>query len=207
MKKLLMVLFAIFLVSGFAGAYILGNPNPDNNNNNQNNNKYGTPIEISGYAFYQLADGTFVTEYETGGGKIPIQFRLDPRAASNMTLDDTSVSAILNSNKIYMTSSPNQPDLGKFAVASAEISRILSLYGLETIAAFTEDSDPPSPSVPLRTCDDASLSTKTAVIYLALGNTTGIANYGNCITVTGKTADDLILAADKLGYNLIGIKL
>jgi hypothetical protein len=36
---------------------------------------------------------------------------------------------------------------------------------------------------------------------------TGIKTVDGCVYVTGTTADELILAADKLGYNLIGIKI
>jgi len=117
------------------------------------------------------------------------------------------VSTILNANKIYITTNPNQPELGKLAVASAEVSRITGLYNIETIPTFTEDSDPPNSAVPLKTCDNANPAAQAVVIYVHLDNSTGVRNENGCIHVTGDTSDSMILAADKLGYNLIGIKL
>ena len=201
-------LFAFFIIISMIGwvlaAYVTGlDLGGDKIQQKQDQNL----IEVSGYSFYIMPDGTFTTVYETGGGQIPIQFRLDPREADNISIDDTSVSTIINAKKIYITSNPNQPDLGKLAVASAEVSRITGLYSIETIPTFTEDSDPPNPSVPLKNCEDADAATKTVVIYVHLDNSTGVRNENGCIHVTGDTSDSMILAADKLGYNLIGIKL
>lgn len=196
-------LFAVIVIVSMVGwvlAAWMGPGNPESKKN-------GKTIEVSGYTFYVLGDGTFATMYGTGADEIPVQFRLDPREAQGIPLESGVVPLLLASKKVYITLNPNQPDLGKFAVASAEISRITALYGINTIGAFTEDSDPPDPNVPLRTCDDADNRTKTSVVYINLGNSTEIAEENSCIYVTGETADDLILAADKLGYNLIGIKI
>ncbi len=162
-------------------------------------------IQVGGYDFYVLEDYTFGTFLNAGDKKIPIAFRLDPRQAGNISIDSSVVQKLLSSAKVYITFNPNQKSLGKFAVASAEISRITSIYQIPTIGAYTEDSIPISADVPLKTCADAI--EKTAVVTLEISDSTEISSEGSCINVRGKTADDLILAADKLGMNLVGIRL
>jgi hypothetical protein len=193
--------FIILLMASWAVAMYEGK-------SSDSNSQTGTDkpdFEINGFAFFVLQDGSFATYVDVSGSKVPVAFRLDPRNASNVSIDDSSVSELLGADKVYITLNPNQGDLGKFGVAAAEVSRITSLYNIETIASFTEDAKPSNPNVPIRTCADASDTTN--IIYLNVGNETAVKNVNGCIYVTGKDADDLILAADKLGYNLLGIKI
>ncbi len=166
-------------------------------------------IQVGSYEFYILEDNTFGTFLNAGDKKIPIAFRLDPREAGNIALDTSVIAKILQASKIYIVFNPNEQKLypAKFAIASAEISRITGLYQIPTIAAYSEDSNPVNLEVPVRTCADAG--GKTAVIILtAVGGKTGISLAdGDCITVAGADADSLILASDKLGLNLVGIRL
>jgi hypothetical protein len=190
--------FAVVVIVSMTGwvfaAYI---ENPDKGNKNPN------LFEISGYSFYDLQDGTFGTVVKGEGGNIPVVFRLDPRNASNISIDSTSAGQILNSQKVYVVVDPLQSDLAKIAIASFEISRIPPLYNIGVTGAYTRDSNPPNANIPIRTCKDASNT--TSVIYLNIGNKTGIETIDGCVYVTGQNADELILAADKLGYNLVGI--
>src|SRR3989304_542587 len=101
-------LFAFFIIISMIGwvlaAYVTGlDLGGDKIQQKQDQNL----IEVSVYSFYSIPDGTFTTVYETGGGQKPIQFRLDPREAGNISIDDNAVSTILNANKIYITTNPN----------------------------------------------------------------------------------------------------
>jgi hypothetical protein len=201
--KVFAIVVMITMVGWVLAAYM---DKGDNNGNSDNSGKDANLLNISGYSIYALPDDTFGTFIKGENGKdIPIAFRLDPRNASNISIDNTSVEQILNSQKIYVIVDPDETELGKIAVAAAEISRIPPLYNIAVVGAYSKDSNPPNPSVPIRTCSD--VSSTTSIIYLNVGNTTGIENIKGCIHITGKTADDLILAADKLGYNLVGIKI
>jgi len=163
-------------------------------------------FDISGYTFFELDDGTYGTYVMANDNKIPVAFRLDPRNASEIYLEQEVIQPILNSAKVYITFNPNQENLAKIAVASAEIARITGLYGINTVGAYTEDSDPVNPNVPLKTCNDAN--NQTSIIIMEITDSTGVSlGENNCIHVKGETADDLILAADKLGFNLLGIKV
>ncbi|MEK6807444.1 MAG: hypothetical protein AABX75_00280 [Nanoarchaeota archaeon] len=165
-------------------------------------------IQVGNYEFYVLDDNTFGTFLTAGDNKIPIAFRLDPRQARNITIDSSVVAKILKASKVYIAFNPNEPRLNpaKFAVASAEISRIMGIYNIPIVAAYTEDSNPINPSVPIKTCKDVSNST-VILVLTAQSMSNAITSEGGCITVAGKNSDDLILTADKLGMHLVGIKL
>ena len=162
-------------------------------------------IQVGSYDFYEMEEGLFATPLTYGGKKIPVYFRLDPREAGNISLEDQSIQQIVNSKKIYLTFNPNHQDIAKIIVAAGEVARILSLYNIETITAYTEDSNPVNPDIPLKTCED--VSEDIGIVYVDTGNNTEVIVDQGCVIVNGKTADDTILAADKLGMNLIGIKL
>ncbi len=181
---------------------------------NENNNEYETTlvidqkypiIQVYGYTFYELPDGTFSTNIIVNEKQVPIAFRLDPRQADKIYLEVSATQKVLGAQKVYIAFDPNQPDLSYFSIASAEISRILSLYTIQTVGAFLKDSNPVNAAVPIRTCSDATMN--LPVIVLALSNKNAIELSNNCITVRGKTTSDLIFAADRLGLDIVGIKI
>lgn len=163
------------------------------------------------YTFYSLEDGTFGTFVYQGTTQIPIEFRLDPRNASQIDMEKSNViEQMLSSDKIYITFNPNQENLGDVAVAAAEVSRITGkVYNVPTIGAFTEDSDPVDPNVPLRTCNDVIDQEEITVIEIKVmeGLAPKITKNNNCIRIIAGDSKDLVLAADKLGMHLIGINL
>ena len=203
-KKLWIKLFVIGVIVIFGGSAIgFGYGNFISPTQKEDKNA----IQVSGYTFFALdrTPATYATLVTLGGKQIPIEFRLDPRQAKDIPIADSAIESLATATKTYIVFDPNQPDLGYFGVASAEISRILSLYNIETVGAFSRDSNPINPSVPLKTCNDASKT--TTVITLSLANYTAINYDNNCVRISGKTTNDLILAADKLGMHLLGIRL
>jgi len=199
-NKIISVAILIFMVGWVFAAYYGVKGSDDTQDSEQT-------ITIGNYQFYLLADSTFGTYFNVGGKKLPIAFRLDPRNASTISLDPSAVEQVLSAKKVYITFDPNVEDKARMAVASAEIARITSLYNIETVGAYIKDSDPPSENVPIKTCDAGQQF--ITVIELDVNNLTdtNIKNEKGCVIVSGKTADSLIDAADKLGMNLIGIKL
>ena len=194
-KKVLVIIPIIFLATW---ALAMWNPleekRPDN------------VFDISGYTFFELDDGTYGTYILAGEQKIPVAFRLDPRNASEIHIDEGVVNRILTSTKVYITFNPNQEGLSQFALAGAEVSRITGLYKIITVGAYTEDANPIDPNIPLRTCDD--VSNTTAVIVMELSDKEGIyLDDQNCVHLTAEEPDRLVLVADKLGMELLGINL
>lgn len=133
-------------------------------------------------------------------------FRVDPRKVSGIPLEEGAVDTIVTSDKVYISFNPNQKNLSKVSIAGAQVSRLTGkVYKINTVGAYTEDAQPIEPSVPLRNCTDATNT--TTVITLKVGDETEITSEDNCVFVKGKTPDKLIKAADKLGYNLVGIEI
>jgi len=198
--KKLMVFFTIFVLFGSVlGIWVFNTPNkqelaPDG-------------FQVSGYTFYEVQDGTFGAFLPTTTGEQwPIKFRLDPRKAGNITIDQLSTEKIYNSNKIYISYNPNQEGISKVVIAAIEIARVVPLViGLPITEAYTEDSEPINPNVPLKTCTDASET--TAVIVLEVSDSNEVVREGECVIVRGETPDNLILSADKFGMHLVGLKV
>jgi len=181
----------------------IGNEEPDDN-------KIIVQGDSKDYTFYELEDGTFGIFVYNGATQIPIEFRLDPRNASQIDMEKEIVDQILGSEKVYITFNPNQENLGDVAVAAAEVSRITGkVYNIPTTGAFTEDSDPIDPTVPIKTCEDVIDNEEITVIEIKVmeGAPSKITKNNNCIKIISGESEDLILVADKLGMNLVGINL
>ncbi len=189
-----------WVVAGFSGDIFGGNGQQKLPKN---------AFQISGYAFYTLDDGTYGTYTAIGSQKVPIAFRLDPRQAGNIPFFDGVLDLILNTQKIYISFDPNNPqERGKLAVAAAEISRITSLYKIDTTGAFTQDSNPINPDIPIKKCSDANAGVTVIELKFASKTSIGIdASNNRCVVISAPTGDELIFAADKLGMNLLGIRV
>lgn len=192
----------IMVASGFAvAAHFLGGTNktqklPEN------------AIVVGKYTFYQTEDGYYGIYLQTvnTGKKIGVIFRLDPREAGKIPLEEEAVSKIIGGRKVYITYNPNQENISSVVVAAAQVARIIPLlHGNKPVVAYTEDANPVDPNIPLKTCEDAT--EETPVIVFEVGNKTQILEENNCIHVQGENYGSLILAADKLGMNLVGIRL
>jgi len=163
-------------------------------------------IQVGNYTFYDLGNNAFGTYVVIDNNqKQLIQFRLDPREAGNISLDEKALMDIVSAKKIYITSDPLGKDLGNVAIAAYQISRIIGLSNIPTVGAYTRDSEPPNPNVPLKTCNDATNT--TTVIILEAGDFTGISEKDYCVHISGTNNTEMIKAADKLGMNLLGIRL
>jgi len=159
-------------------------------------------------AFYEQSDGFFGVYLQRSDGQVqPVSFRLDPRTMDDILIETNLNQKIRNATKIYTTYNPNlDTSYSKVAVAIGEVTRLLPLITVNRAVsknAFTEDSDPVNPDVPIKTCSDATL--EYPVISFEIGNQNRVNSEGFCIHVTGKNADDLILSADRLGYSFVGI--
>ncbi|MEM2954691.1 MAG: hypothetical protein QW625_01950 [Candidatus Nanoarchaeia archaeon] len=170
-------------------------------------NQSGEKIQLADHTFYRLKDGTYATIININNENKPIAFYLDPREASGIFVS-AEAKNLLKSNKVYITFNPNQKNLSYFGIAGAQISRIFALYNIPVVGAYTEDTNPIDPNVPIKTCEDAN--NLTAIIELKIGNSTEIMRdkqFLNCYYIMGKNETDLIYAADRLGYLLLGINL
>ena len=115
-----------------------------------------------------------------------------------------------SSSKIYITFDPNDENLGEFATAGVEISRLTGgLYNIPTIGAYTQDSDPINPNIPLKTCDEDATDSVTIITIdkVSGGDQDGAFLQKDCIFIKAENTEDLRLIADRIGMNLIGITI
>ncbi len=161
-------------------------------------------FEYKDYLFAEDEDGHFWAKGVINGREYPEIFRADPRNLSEIYITQDAVSRILNAKKVYISFNPNQQGLGEIRIATYQIARIIAKLNIPVVGAYSEDADPIEPNIPIRDCSK-SLEW-IPVIMLELGDETKITS-GDCIYVRGATYDELILAADKLGMHLVGIRI
>ncbi len=140
--------------------------------------------------------------YQRTGHKYDISFRNNPKEIETIFIDDVRKN-ILGKERLYITLDPNYK--GKAVVASVELGRVLGeaewgVFKIPTSAATIEKTNTTYPVV---TCKD--VNSRTGVIWLRLGNTTSVTSYKGCVIVEGTDYDNLIKAADKLAYYLLGV--
>ncbi len=195
----LMGIFIVVIMAGSILGVIVYNLGEDKEEKLPDN-----AFKYEGYTFHETSDGFFGTFAMINGKETPVLFRADPRNLSDIYVTPDAVKRLLDSKKAYVSFNPNQEDLSKVGIAAFQISRLLNTLGIPTTGAYSEDADPVDENVPIRRCKD-SLEQRP-VIMLEIGEETRITS-GDCIYVRGKDYAELILAADKLGMHLVGIKI
>ena len=196
------VVFIVIVMAASSIGFMFG----DDDSNQEKEQLPENAIQDGNYTFYDLGNNAFGTYVVIDNNqKQLVQFRLDPREAGNVSLDEEALRDIVSAKKIYITSDPLGKDLGNVAVAAYQISRIIGLSNIPTVGAYTRDSEPPNPDVPLKTCNDATNT--TTVIILEAGDFTGVSEKDYCVHISGTNNTEMIKAADKLGMNLLGIRL
>tara|TARA_Y100000034_G_C6898341_1_gene414690 strand:- start:1975 stop:2604 length:630 start_codon:yes stop_codon:yes gene_type:complete len=159
--------------------------------------------------FYEQSDGFFGVYLLRADGQVqPVSFRLDPREMDQIEIhNERMTTRISNADKIYTVFNPNLDiNYGKVAVAIGEVARLLPLTTKNQVVstdAYIEDSEPINPDVPVRNCDN--IPAGVIIIVFEIGDENKIGGSGKCLKVEGTNEDNLIKAADRLGYMLVGI--
>ncbi len=204
-KKLGGIFVVVLMLAGMIGGFLAFGDDEDETPPLPDN-----AIQVDDFLFYETEDGFFgaYLQFPETGNVVTITFRLDPREASSIPVSGQPYEKIMNANaqRIYVSYNPNQENISHVEVARAQVARMIPLTrGITPIAAFTEDYDPINPDIPLRNCDDATID--IPVIVFEIAEQTQVYEENNCIHVQGKDSYDLMLAADRLGMWLVGIKL
>ena len=132
-----------------------------------------------------------------------ISLRNDP-----LSLEDISVEGIINTRiygdeEIYVTINPNANLSSKTTIAALEIDKIIDneyLYAIPVRSAMTQENEQ---GYPIKSCYDGT-DTST-VIWLTLGSETKVYTDEYCIIIVGTNEDEIIRAADRMLYQLLGI--
>ena len=141
--------------------------------------------------------------YQGIGHKYDVSFRNSPEELEGLFVEDDVKNKVLSKKQLYITLDPDLK--GKAVVASVELGRIIGtadwgVFKIPTQVGTTEKTDT---TYPVITCRDSSA--RTGVILLRLGNTTSVTSDKECVIVEGTDYDNLIKAADRLAYNLLGV--
>lgn len=208
MKKNKTTLFSIFILIVMVGSIFLYSMNLNDET------KLLNEIQVGNYTFYETPDGYFGIILKTNTNQqIPILFRLDPRFADNIFLDEQAMQLIKSARKIYFIYDPNQENITqigpKLKVAMGQLSRIIPLVRPNIIPVVAQTADIPNNTaddeIPIRTC--ANATDEVSVILFEIGTANQIIVDDKCIIIQGVNPDGLINASDKLGMNLINIMI
>lgn len=171
-------------------------------------------ITVGEYTFYETREGHYGIFLETNTGvDIPVLFRLDPRAAGDIHLDNQSVDIIKASQKLYFTYDPNQENMMRMApklkVAMAQLSRMVPLVAPNVIPVAAQTADIPNSTdddfIPIKNCVDTT--TTTTVVLFEIADKNQIVFEDNCVKLQAINEDALINVSDKLGMNLVNINV
>lgn len=153
-----------------------------------------TQIKLNKYAGY-------VTKVYINQHKEPtfMNTRYDPRSLEDIKTEDVK-DEIINKSQIYITLNPYANLTGITTQAALEINNLVEFFYLIPVnSAFTEAYG----NHTVKTCKDAN--EETAVIRLGLGGENKIYKNKDCIILEAISEEDLIRAADRLVFHLLGV--
>jgi len=164
-----------------------------------------TPAEESyvynGFKFTKVSS-LWLTEIQLDNTLFRITTRYSPNELEHINVEPGVYEKIVGSKEIYFTVSGNLSSVSVLAIT--ELGRIIGTrYGLLNIpsqAALTESDDN---ETLVKTCKDAVNG--TGVIWFKLGNTTSAYSDQNCIIIQGTEEWDIVKAADRVTFGLLGI--
>jgi len=147
---------------------------------------------------------TYITLY-VGVEEYPyaIALRNDPLSLEDIPVEGTVHTRIYGDEGIYVTVNPLANLSSKVTVAALEIDKIIDneyLYNIPVLSAMTLENEDGFPVV---SCYDATDA--VTVILLTLGSETIVYTDEYCIVIVGTTEDEIIRAADRFLYELLGI--
>lgn len=145
------------------------------------------------------------TEVQIGNQPYSIEFRHHPRDVDNISLDPEAIGLLLSKPDVVIITLDPEAD-NRLVIAGVEISKLTgtrnAILNISTRSALTR---PPAEDAEafVVTCDQASEN--VSVIWLREGERTRVAQERNCILIEGASPTDVIRAADRLAYGLLGI--
>ncbi len=127
--------------------------------------------------------------------------RYEPGQLEKLDIENVK-SKILDKKEFFITINPYANLTGLTTIAALEIDKFLDnryLFNIPVSSAFTEDYN----NGTVKTCSDADED--TGIFLLRLGNMTRLFSREECIVLEGKTEEDLIMLADRLVFQLLGM--
>ena len=132
-----------------------------------------------------------------------ITLRSDPRKLEDIPLDP-GILSLSKKNEIYAMINPYDNLTGVTTIAVLEIDKIFDnpfLYNIPVNASFTEPYG--NTTLPVKNCQEKN--TNVGLLWFKIENETHIYPYENCFIVAGEQEEDLIRAADRIIYTILGV--
>ncbi|HIJ04936.1 MAG TPA: hypothetical protein HA370_02400 [Nanoarchaeota archaeon] len=129
--------------------------------------------------------------------------RNDPLSLEDITVEGALNTRIFGDEEIYVTINPNAGLTSKTTIAALEIDKTIDndyLYGVPVHSAMTQEN---TQGYPVKSCYDGS--DNTTIIWLTLGSETKVYTDEYCIIIVGTDENEIIRAADRMLYQLLGI--
>lgn len=131
-----------------------------------------------------------------------LDVRYGPIELEDISLDRSIRQKLIDDKTLFITIDPKENLTGKTTMAALEIAKVMGnelFFRLPVNSSMTSEYK----EYPVKTCKDATR--EETVLWLKLGTENKIVSEGNCITITGKTEDDLIRGADRFVLYMLGI--
>ncbi|MDD5086908.1 MAG: hypothetical protein PHV16_04095 [Candidatus Nanoarchaeia archaeon] len=159
--------------------------------------------EYNGFTFTKIEGyGVWFTEIQKQDKNFRVSMRYSPMEVEDIPIDRTAYQVILNSNELYLTVPNNLSSIAVLALA--EVGRITGTqYGILDIPSTGALTHSKGDETPVKNCEDAVGG--TGIILFNLGNYTRVYLEGKCVIVEGETDWDIVRAADRLTFGLLGI--
>jgi len=155
----------------------------------------------NGFKFTKVSN-LWLTKVQISNTIFRITVRYSPREVEYVLFEPGVLKKIIDSDKIYFTVPGNLSSVAVLGIT--EVGRIVGThYGILNIpsqAALTEGDDK---GTLVKTCKDAVNG--TGVILFRRGNSTAVYSDKDCVIVQGKDDWEIVKAADRLTFALLGI--
>lgn len=126
----------------------------------------------------------------------------DPASLENIEVNRTAKNKILDDTKVFITWPPTEDFRQTTVFIYQDLQKVIAEPDIFNIpVAFAQTSEYKNYTV--MDCKDATA--KASVIKLRLGEPTKIETEGNCIILQGKDETEIMRAADRLIYLLLGV--
>ncbi|MBU2637484.1 MAG: hypothetical protein KJ955_00770 [Nanoarchaeota archaeon] len=181
-------------------------------------NQYTGFITANNLAYYQYSNGEdqfnvrkvirgeyigWQTEMYTNDYRYILELYNDPGSLEDVSVDRAARNALLNDVAIVVTWPPEPIHGSMTAVLYSEMQKVFSeeiLFNRPMSFAQTAAYK----DFPVATCDDATRTTTVILLDIADAETS-IKTEGNCVILQGASEAELMRAADRLLYLVLGI--
>ena len=155
----------------------------------------------NGFKFTKVSNLWF-TEVQINNKLFRISMRYSPRELEHISVEPGTYEKIVSSKKIYFTVPGNLSSVAVLAIT--ELGRIVGTrYGILNIPSQSALTEASNNGTFVKTCKDAVNG--TGVILFKTGNTTAVYSDKNCVIIQGKDDWEIVKAADRVTFGLLGI--